>query len=111
MSLGSWTLAAAVTVKGLVVVGALLVVGKAVIAYRQHDSRPMLFLAIGLFLLLVVPPVFETIGEALLDGRAGIDPVGGDPPSVGTIGTFMLVEQLIRLSGLAALLASIYSTG
>lgn len=56
MNFGSSTLAAAVTVTRLIVVGALLEVGKTVIAYRQHDCGPMWFLALGLCLLLVVPP-------------------------------------------------------
>lgn len=66
----------------------------------------MLLLAVGLFLLLVVPPVFEIAGRALIEGSTWA--TAGDHPSLATIGTLMLVEQLIRLSGVGVLLASLY---
>jgi len=106
MTLGHEIFTLAQLVRGLVILGTLVVVGKATIAYRQHASRPMLLLSVGLFLLLVVPPVFELAGEAFIEGstRGG----AGDPPSLATIGTLMLVEHLISLSGVGALLTSLY---
>ncbi|QLH81102.1 hypothetical protein [Halosimplex pelagicum] len=96
-------------VQGLVVVGTLVVVGKAAVAYRQHDSRPMALLAAGLFLVLIAPPAFEALVGALLDGTPLTGPVGGDrSPTAATLWGFFLVEELIRLAGVAALLGSLY---
>ncbi|WP_436929449.1 hypothetical protein [Halosimplex halobium] len=96
-------------VQGLVVVGTLVVVGKAAVAYRQHDSRPMALLAVGLFLVLVAPPAFETAVGALLNGTPLTGPVGGDRPlTAATLWWAFLAEELIRLAGVAALLGSLY---
>ncbi|WP_459191179.1 hypothetical protein [Halosimplex sp. J119] len=94
-------------VQGLVVVGTLVVVGKAAVAYRQHESRPMLLLAVGLFLLLVAPPAFEAIVEVALDG-AQMGRPAGRPPTASTLWGLFLVEELVRLAGVAALLGSLY---
>ncbi|WP_415379927.1 hypothetical protein [Halosimplex sp. TS25] len=96
-------------VQGLVVVGTLVVVAKAAIAYRQHDSRPMALLSVGLFLLLVAPPAFELLVGALLDGTPMTGPVGGGrQPTTATLWALFLTEELIRLVGVAALLGSLY---
>lgn len=106
MTLGNDLFLLAGIIEGFVMLGVLVVVGKAAIAYRQHDSRPMLLLAVGLFLLLIAPPGFEIAAEAVIEGST--ESAASDSPTIGTLGTLMLVEQLIRLSGIAALLSSLY---
>jgi hypothetical protein len=95
-------------VQGLIVVGTLVVVGKAAVAYRQHDSRPMLLLAAGLFLVLIAPPAFEAAVGALFDGTLPTGRMGGTPPTAATVLSLVLVEELLRLAGVAALLGSLY---
>jgi len=96
-------------VQGLVVVGTLVVVGKAAVAYRQHDSRPVLLLAVGLFLVLIAPPAFEAAVGALLDGTPLTGLAGGDRPvTAATLWWAFLAEELLRLAGVAALLGSLY---
>jgi len=94
-------------VQGLIVVGTLVVVGKAAVAYRQHDSRPMLLLGAGLFLVLIAPPAFEAAAGALFDGTA-MGRIGASPPTASTVFALVLVEELLRLAGVAALLGSLY---
>jgi len=95
-------------VQGLIVVGTLVVVAKAAVAYRQHDSRPMLLLAVGLFLVLIAPPAFEAAVSALFGGTLPTRRMGGSPPTAATVLSLVLVEELLRLAGVAALLGSLY---
>ncbi len=47
----------------------LIVVSQAVRGYRRNDSRPMLFLALGIVLLTIVPTVVTIVGARLYDAR------------------------------------------
>ncbi|WP_435348316.1 DUF7521 family protein [Haloarchaeobius sp. HRN-SO-5] len=97
-------LPAAVQVLALLV--ALVIVGKAVQGYRQNGSRPMLLLAVGLFLLVLVAPLFSTVAE-LVVGPFGA-PVSGGGPSYEVLMVVLTVEHLLELAGLCSILASLY---
>jgi hypothetical protein len=47
----------------------LVVVSQALRGYRRNDSRPMLFLALGIVLLTIVPTVVTLVGARLYSAR------------------------------------------
>ncbi|WP_136601474.1 DUF7521 family protein [Salinigranum halophilum] len=47
----------------------LVIVSQAVRGYRRNGSRPMLFLALGIVLLTIVPTVVTTVGARLYSAR------------------------------------------
>jgi hypothetical protein len=96
-----------VTVAGVlslaVVAGALFVVWKAWRAHRQHASRAMLLLAVGLFLLVPTATVIDIAGSVLTRG------VPDDSGRVVlTYGAVSILEQVCRLAGVGCLVASLY---
>jgi hypothetical protein len=102
--LGPDLLWAAALVDLLVFLGSVVVVAKAGLAYREHGSRPMLLLAIGLFLLLIGAEAFEVAGQIAVENLGA----GGDRPSLAAFGSLVLVERLLRLGGVVALVGSLY---
>lgn len=96
-----------VTLAGLlslaVVAGALFVVWKAWLAHRQHGSRAMVLLAVGLLLLVPAATVVDVAGGVLTRG------VPGDSGRVVlTYGAASVLEQVVRLAGVGCLVASLY---
>lgn len=47
----------------------LVIVSQAVRGYRRNGSRPMLFLALGIVLLTIVPTVVTIVGARLYNAR------------------------------------------
>jgi len=47
----------------------LVIVSQAVRGYRRNGSRPMLFLALGIVLLTIVPTVVTTVGARLYSAQ------------------------------------------
>jgi glycerol uptake facilitator-like aquaporin len=88
----------AVTLLGLVL--SLAIVFQAYRGYRRNESRPMLWLAIGLILLTVVPFV-----TSLTVASAG--PTLGFGPTVYTY-YVPIFSRLVEVAGLACLLYSLY---
>jgi hypothetical protein len=88
----------------LALVGTLVVVWKAFVACQAHGSRSMLLLAVGLLLTLVVADLFEMGASVYLEQARGPDSV----PSRTTYSTVQLAQRLVRLTGVAALLGSLY---
>jgi hypothetical protein len=67
-SLGLWRLWLAVNfflLFGL----SIVVVSQAVRGYRRNGSRPMLFLALGIVLLTIVPTIVTIVGARLYSAR------------------------------------------
>ena len=63
--LGPW-----LTVNLILMVGlSLAIVHQAIRGYRRNGSRPMLFLALGIVLLTIVPAVVTLVGAQLYSAR------------------------------------------
>jgi len=76
----------------------LVVVSQAVRGYRRNDSRPMLFLALGIVLLTIVPTVVLTVGARWYDAR--------------TVGSVVSpLANSIKVLGLASIVYSLYGRG
>lgn len=75
---------------------ALVIVLKAVRGYRQNDDRAMLLLATGLFLLLLAPLLVGLGTFVLFDETVHTDIARST------------VQQLFRIAGMVAILASMY---
>jgi hypothetical protein len=80
----------------------LFLAGKSFVAYRQHGDRSMLLFGAGLLLLLVAPTVVA------LGWGTVVRPALGDSVHVTPRLLVEIVEQVFRLAGLAALVASLY---
>jgi len=85
----------------LAVILSLAIVLQAYRGYRRNASRPMFFLAVGLFLLTVVPFTISIVG-ASLGPRLGFDT---------TLYTYYLpiLSRLVEIIGLGCILYSLYS--
>jgi hypothetical protein len=83
-------------------VATLFLVGKSLVAYRQHGDRSMLLFGVGLLLILVAPTVVA------LTWGAVVRPSLGDGVHVTPRLLVEIAEQVFRLGGLAALVASLY---
>lgn len=77
---------------------AVVIVGKAIRGYRQNDDRAMLWLATGLFLLVLAPIPVELASTLAFEGVVEVQ-MAGD-----------LLERLLRIAGLGCILASMYVT-
>ena len=75
----------------------LVIVTKAVQAYRQSADRGMLLLGGGLLLLVVVAEMISFIGGHLIE-----------PPTIEEVAVLQFVVQSCRLIGISAILTSIY---
>jgi hypothetical protein len=72
----------------------LVIVYQAVRGYRRNDSRPMLFLALGVTLLTIVPTVVITVGVRLYGARtvgAVVSPLAN---SIKVLGLTSIVYSL-----------------
>lgn len=67
-SLGLWRVWLAVNFVFLISLS-LVIVSQAVRGYRRNGSRPMLFLALGIVLLTIVPTVVTLVGARLYSAR------------------------------------------
>lgn len=75
---------------------ALVIVFKAFRGYRQNDDRGMFLLALGLFLLLLAPFPVGLATTVLFEETVEVEMA------------LSVVQQLLRISGLATILASMY---
>lgn len=76
----------------------LVIVYQAVRGYRRNDSRPMLFLALGIVLLTIVPTVVITVGARWYGAR--------------TVGSVVSpLANSIKVIGLASIVYSLYGRG
>lgn len=73
----------------------LIIVYQAYRGYRRHGSRPMLFLALGVVLLTIVPTVVSLVASRYVSATA-----------FGT--TVAPLIQSIRVLGLASIVYSLY---
>ena len=88
---------------GLVaLVGTLFIVGKAFAAYRRHDDRSMLLFGVGLLLILVAPTVVA------LGWGTVVRPALGDGVQAVPRMLVEVAEQFLRVTGVGALVASLY---
>lgn len=85
----------------LALLGTLFVIGKATLAYRDHESRAMLLLAVGLALTLVAPVVLG------LTWGIVVGPALSEPSAVPRM-LFEVGESLLMAAGVAALVGSLY---
>jgi hypothetical protein len=81
--------------------GTLFVIGKATLAYRDHESRAMLLLAVGLALTLVAPVLLG------LTWGIVVGPSLAEPSAVPRM-LFEVGESLLMAVGVAALVGSLY---
>ena len=88
---GPWMAANFVLLVGL----SLAIVFQALRGYRRNGSRPMLFLALGIVLLTIVPIVITLIGARLYSAR--------------TVGLVVSpLSNTIEVLGLASIVYSLY---
>lgn len=85
----------------LALLGTLFVIGKAFLAYRDHESRAMLLLAVGLLLTLVAPLLVSLVWGLI------VAPSLGEPAVVPEL-LFEIGESLLRVVGVGALVGSLY---
>jgi hypothetical protein len=85
----------------LALLGTLFVIGKAFLAYRDHESRAMLLLAVGLALTLVAP-----VAVSLIWGLV-VAPAIPEPNGQAEL-LFEIGESLLRVAGVGALVGSLY---
>lgn len=86
----------------LALAGTLFLAGKAFAAYRRHDDRSMLLFGVGLLLVLVAPTAV-----ALAWGTVVEPALGGSVQALPRM-LVAIAEQLLRLAGVGALVASLY---
>ncbi|MDH5021605.1 hypothetical protein [Halobacterium rubrum] len=86
----------------LALAATLFLAGKAFVAYRRHDDRSMLLFGVGLLLVMVAPTAVA------LSWGTVVRPALGDPVQVVPRLLVEIAEQLLRLAGIGALVASLY---